>query len=237
VNIILSSFKVDLDIILGGNYKPASGSVVMNTSLNLMNYLPLQQPYNNPTAIWHYPGGESVTSIPRTDIVDWLVIELRETAGGPVTATGSTTIAKQAAFLLSDGSVIATDGLTLPTFNYNITGNLYVVVWHRNHLGIMSANPMNFDGIDTYFYNFTSGPGQAYGTNAQVEIIPGIYGMTPGDAEPDGQINVLDKTNKWMIQAGNAGYLESDFNLNGQVNNVDKNDSWLPSLGKGLFVP
>jgi hypothetical protein len=209
----------------------------MDTTLNFMNQLPLLQPYNNPAAIWHYPGTESVASIPRTDIVDWIEIELRETAGGPGTATGLTTIAKQAAFLLSDGSIIAIDGLTLPTFNQIITGNLYVVVWHRNHLGIMSANPLNFDGIDTYSYDFTSGPSQAYGTNAQIEIVPGIYGMIPGDAEPDGQINLLDKTSQWMIQTGTAGYLESDFNLNGQVDNVDKNDFYLPSLGKGSFVP
>ena len=237
INIILSTFKIDLDVILGGDYKPASGSVVMNTSLNLMNYLPLQQPYNNPTAIWHYPGTESVTSIPQSNIVDWIVIELRETSGGPGIATGSTTIAKQAAFVLNDGSVRAIDGLTLPTFNHIPTGNLYVVVWHRNHLGIMSANPIFFNGVDTYSYNFTSGPNLAYGTNAQIEIVFGIYGMIPGDSYPDGQINSLDKSNKWVMQAGKTGYLESDFNLDGQVNNVDKNNFYLPSLGKGLFVP
>ena len=235
VNIVLSNFKVDINVIIGGAFNPGSG--MMNTGLNALNLLPLQQPYNNPAAVWSYTGTESVASIPQTSIIDWIVIELRETNGGPVTATGATTIAKQAVFLLSDGSIRALDGLTLPAVNHIITGNLYVVVWHRNHLGIMSANPMSFDGIDTYSYNFSSGPSQAYGSNAQIEIVPGIYGMIPGDALPDGQINSLDKTNKWMMQAGKTGYLESDFNLNGQVNNVDKNNFCLPSLGKGSFVP
>ncbi len=236
VDITLANIKVDVGVIIGGVVLPGN-PVTMDTTLNVKQYLPLTQPYNDNTAIWTYAGTESVASIPRTDVVDWILLELRETTGGAATATSSTIVARQPAFLLKDGSVVSLNGTALPEFNHIVSANLYLVVWHRNHLGIMSANPLSFNGIDTYSYDFTTGSNQAYGTNAQMLVSPGIYGMIPGDALPEGQINTLDKTNKWNIQAGNAGYLGSDFNLNGQVDNIDKNNGWLPFDGKTVLIP
>ena len=241
VSIVLAHIKVDIGVILGGAVLPdwtPGDPFIMDTSLNVNGYLPLTQPYNDPNAIWNYAGTEQVGSIPRSDIVDWVLLELRETSGGPETATSSTTVDKQAVFLLSDGSVVSLDGVTLPEFNLIVTENLYLVVWHRNHLGIMTVNPLIYDGVDTYSYDFTSGSNQAYGgMNAQMEVSSGRYGMIPGDSYPDGQINNLDKTNSWELQAGRSGYFGFDFNLDGQVDNVDKNEWWIPFEGKVIQVP
>ena len=53
--------------------------------LNLLNYIPTTQPYN--IAPWNYTGTESVTTIPNSNVIDWVLVELRETTGGPETAT------------------------------------------------------------------------------------------------------------------------------------------------------
>jgi len=240
VHIANSQIKIDAKVILGGAVLPdwiPGEPKIMDTTLNSEMFLPLEQPYNNNSAIWHYPGNEEVLSIPASDVVDWIVLELRETSGGSETATSSTSVGKQAAFLLSSGQVVGIDGTSLPEFNISVTQNLFLVVWHRNHLGIMSANPLTFDGTDTWSYNFTSAAGQAYGgTNAQIEIAPGYFGMIPGDIYPDGQINQLDKSNEWDIQVGNSRYLSGDLNLNSQINNQDKNDYWRIFVGKNTFV-
>ena len=239
ISIVQSQIEIDIGVILGGavlsTWIPVN-SIIMGTDLNTNLFLPLSQPYNDPAAIWSYPGTENVISIPAGDIVDWIVFELRETAGGPATATAATTIHKQAAFLLNDGSVVALNGFSLPMVNHIVTQNLYVVIWHRNHLGIMSANPMSFDGVSKYSYDFIGSSVAAYGTNSQIQIAPGYYGMIPGDAAPDGQVDALDYA-LWRSYAGTTGYLGEDLNLNGQVDNVDKNDHWLPNNGKGMQIP
>ena len=195
--------------------------------------LPLSQPYN--IAPWNYPGTESVTSIP-PDVVDWILIELRDTTIASL-ATGETMIAQQAAFLLNDGSVVGLDGsssnsVAVPA----ISNNLFVVIWHRNHLAIMSANPLTESG-GVYTYDFSTPAGQAYGTNAQKDLGNGIYGMTGGDANADGIIDSDDGTEVWYFEAGETGYLGSDVNMDGQAHNKDKNDVWIINFNSESKVP
>ena len=70
--------------------EPYNGSG-MNTFLNTI--LPLNQPFN--VAPWNYTGTESVTTLPNPFIVDWILVELRETSGGPQNAKPSTKIDMQ----------------------------------------------------------------------------------------------------------------------------------------------
>jgi hypothetical protein len=111
----------------------------------------------------------------------------------------------------------------------------YLVVWHRNHLGILTNNPLNMMAVGVYSYDFTSGSSQAY-LNGQTNLGGGIYGIYSGDAKPDGSINNLDKL-IWVGEAGTTGYKAPDLNMDTQVDNVDKNDNWLPNVGKGTQVP
>jgi hypothetical protein len=145
-------------------------------------------------------------------------------------------IARQAAFVTNNGDVVDLDGLPLLEFDAAVFNNLYVNIWQRNHLGVISANPLvNVAG--TYSYNFFSSSGQAYGgTSAQVQLYPGIWGILSGDANGNGNISLPDKTS-WMNDAGISGYLPGDFNLDGQVNNPDKNDLWWPNNGSGSYIP
>lgn len=200
----------------------------MNTDLT---DIPLLQPYN--TTPWNYAGIESVDTIP-ADVVDWVLIELRDTTDASL-ATGETTIARQAAFLLNDGSIVSTDGTSILAFNHSLIHSLFVVVWHRNHLAIMSAIPVTeTDGV--YTYNFITPAGQAFGINAQKDFGGDVFGMISADADADGTVDMADKT-IWETQAGANDYRSADFNMNGQVNNPDKDEKWIINEGEESQVP
>jgi hypothetical protein len=153
-------------------------------------------------------------------------------------ATGATMIAQRAAFILGDGSIVATDGGSMIKFYVTFTFNPYLVIWHRNHLGVLSANPMTPVAPGIYSYDFSTGVGQAYGgALGHKNLGGGTYGMFGGDGVPNGLINNPDKTNVWTPNVGTSGYKAGDYNLDSQVNNPDKNDIWVPNLGQGTQVP
>ena len=163
------------------------------------------------------------------------MVELRETAGGAGSATPATTISRQAGFILNNGRIVATDGISNMIFGVAVTNNLYAVVWQRNHLGIMSAVPLTFGG-GLYSYDFTSAAGQAY-LSGQLNLGGGNYGMYAGDADGNGEVHQDDIDLRWSIEAGGNGYFGGDMNMNGQVNNQDKNEVWLGNNGQSSLVP
>jgi hypothetical protein len=226
---VIISIDLDLLVFIEG---PFTGTE-MATSLNLAGIIPLIQPYNS--APWNYSGTESVLSIPNPNVVDWVLIELRDAANAS-SATEVTRLARQAAFLLKDGSVVGTDGSSILQFNTSFTQQLFVIVWHRNHLGIMSANGVTASG-GTYTYDFSTAETKVYGGSTCYKNMTGsIWGMVAGDATHDGLINLADKT-QWAALAGQKGYYYPDYNMNTQINNIDKDDKWLPNLSKIEQIP
>ncbi len=230
VSVTITGINLDLLVLLEGPY---SGTQ-MNTKLNVANQIPLSQPYN--TSPWNYAGSETVATIPNSNVVDWVLVELRD-AANPGAALPATTVVRKAAFLLKDGSVVDINGssiLQFPTVSYS--HNLYAVVWHRNHLGILSANGLTESG-GVYHYDFSTSINQVYnGSAGYKEIASGKYGMIGGDANADGSISTADH-NIWKTKAGKKGYLSTDYNMDVQVENQDKNDVWLDNIGKTSQVP
>ncbi|MBN1340689.1 MAG: hypothetical protein JXA03_15275, partial [Bacteroidales bacterium] len=227
----VSGMILDLKVYLEGPYN----GVEMYRFLNTYGFLPLSQPYSG--APWNYTGTEAVASIPNSNIVEWLLIELRETAGGPETAIPGTIIESRAAFLLKNGKIVDIDGVSPLAFDLNITENLYVVVRHRNHVAVMSGNALTPFGR-VYMYDFSTAATQAYGgVTAHRNMGNGVWGMTSGDGNSDSQVGNGDKIDVWSPQAGNSGYVQGDFDLNSNVNNQDKVDSWGPNSGTGGQVP
>jgi hypothetical protein len=220
--------NLDITVFLEGPYS--------NTGMtnNLNNIMPLSQPYSAPP--FNYTGTEEVTEIPSPDIVDWVLIELRD---APIAglATTETIIEKKAAFLKTNGSIVGLDGTSLLSFSIPFTDSLFLVVLHRNHLEIMSANPVTETG-GVYTYDFITSKTQAYGgLNSVKELTPGKWGMMAADGNADGMIDILDKENIWTPQAGKTGYKYGDFNMDAQVDNKDKDDVWIPNVGKDSQVP
>jgi hypothetical protein len=228
---------VDVKVNCQGPYN--SGTGMMNTNIN--GVLPLSHPFHpavpyfgNPMPDWYYAGAESVLSIPNGNIVDWVLLELRD-APSAAAATPATAVARQACFLLRNGKVVDLDGVSPVDFLVNITQGLYVVLWQRNHLGVMSSVALTKVG-STYSYDFSTAAGQAY-LSGQKLLATGVYGMYSGDGNGDGQVANADKLEVWAIQSGNGGYKEGDFNLSGQVDNQDKVEFWKPNSGAGSQIP
>ncbi|MCF8369912.1 MAG: hypothetical protein K9G76_12800 [Bacteroidales bacterium] len=230
-----------LNVFLQGAYDPNSPGI-MKTSLTTADVVPLAHPFkpalpyygnNNPN--WYFSGSENVSTLP-SGCVDWVLIELRD-AASLSSATASSMIAQKPCFLLSNGLVVDLDGVSIPRFCVNPSQGLFVVVRHRNHLGIMSSGPVaGFSNF--YYYNFTLGPDKvAGGSGGYVEINNGLWGMVSGDINADNLINNLDITNAWRIEAGENGYFGSDSNMDAQVENKDKNDLLFLNLSKTSGVP
>ena len=226
---VIHEITLDISLVLEG---PFNGT---DMDAGLIAILPLNQPYD--VAPFSYSGNEQVTAIPGTDIVDWILVELRD-APSAALAAESTIIEQRAAFLKSDGSVVDTSGLNPVSFQSLITDSLYLVVHHRNHLGIISSIALKNSGGNVYAYNFTNGYGKVFGGSAGFkEVGNGIYGMVAGDANADGLIDQADKTLTWETEAGHMEYLPSDFNCDAQANNADKDDYWLPNQAYSSQVP
>jgi hypothetical protein len=229
--VITLDLDVDVTALLEG---PFYGSEML-PSLNVGGLIPFNQPYN--TSPWNYSGSESVAAIPNANVVDWVLVELRD-AEDAVLALPETVIEQQAAFVLKDGTIVGMDGSSpLACAVSSITNDLYVVIYHRNHLAVMSADPLS-QTAGVYMYNFTTGASQAYenGADGQKEIATGIWGMFGGDANADGNIETADKV-IWGNQAGTKGYSNSDFDMNAQVNNQDKNELLVPNNNSHTQVP
>ena len=228
-------FQYQLEVYLSVNLEgPFSGSG-MSTTLNNQGLLPLLQPYM--IAPWNYSEYVGVSEIPNDQVVDWILIQLRSTSGGPNTATKATTIFTKAAFVLSDGSVVDLDGVSPLQFPISFGDNLYVVIHHRNHLSIMSSSRLSpVTGL--YEYDFTTGASKVYGGSAGYKILGnGAWGMAGGNTDAIAIINENDINDEWGNEAGKTGYLQSDLNFDLQSDNKDKNEVLVPNLGKESQVP
>jgi len=223
--------QVDIKIMLEGPY----GAGQMNSYLNTFNFIPLSQPFT--MAPYLYYGTESVTSIPNTNVVDWVLVEFRETSGSASAAVSATMIEREAAFVLKNGNIVGLDGTTPIELNTPTTQNVFLVVWHRNHLGVMSAVPLTLSG-GNYSYDFTAASSAAHGAqNAQKDLGGNVWGMIAGDGDSNGQVSTTDKVEVWGVMAGQSGYKKGDYDMNGTVDNADKIEKWIPNSGRSCQVP
>jgi hypothetical protein len=203
----------DLKVFVQGAYNSTTNE--MTTSLN--GTLPLDAA----TAYTHigYTGSESVAVIPSADIVDWILVEVRDAA----TPAGATTPGDTVAgFLMKDGSIVSIDGVSPLKFKTLINDNAYFVMIHRNHLAVMTATSPG-DVFGNYQYDFTDANTKAYGTNAmyQVDTSPVAYGLFAGETNLSGIITNSDKV-PIDLNIDYNGYHIGDCNFSGIVTNADK---------------
>jgi Leucine-rich repeat (LRR) protein len=220
-------------VLLQGPYDEATG--LLQDHLRADNLLPPTEPY---TAL-SYPhlggGGETVQpSVFETTgpdaIVDWLFLELRD-KNDPATVR-----ATRSALLQADGDVVDTDGLSPVAFADLPPDDYYLVVKHRNHLGVMTAAPVALSGAPAAV-DFTTDLNQVAGGANGVTVLPdGKLGLFSGDFNGNGQVQNTDYAGM-VLTLGTAGYLPGDFDLNGQVQNTDLQFQLLPNIGRGAGVP
>ncbi|WP_020396882.1 choice-of-anchor L domain-containing protein [Thiolinea disciformis] len=200
-----SSFvKIKVKALLQGPYDYVGG--LMNDHLRRSNYLPRKQPYatiqqssgfTSSATIYRpflYKGTEVLVDAlyNRNDnsaIVDWVLVELRD-------ATDPTKrIAMRAAVLQRDGVMIdaATGALEIVLNNVK-PGKYYVALAHRNHLGVMSAEPITLSETEVASIDFTNPTVATYGgVNARM-VYKGKALMRGGDVNNSNSVTAADST-------------------------------------------
>lgn len=189
---------------------PYIGGGLMRTNINSDGLIPSAQPYN--TSQYNYNGTEFVGSIP-AGVVDWVYLEIRSTDIGAAIPGG-----RRAAFVKEDGSVVDLDGLNPVKITGILPGNYYVVVGHRNHLPIMSANALTLNTSSPLF-DFSTSLLNVYG-GEEAALGSGVLGMYSGDANKSFLISAADYTvvtNNLLSTIYNYG----DLNLSGVVTAAD----------------
>jgi hypothetical protein len=225
---------------------PWDGASAMNTYLipdptdTTTVMLPLDHPYGGATAYGggyngavSHMGSENIKSYEwfnmHPTVVDWIMVEVRN-------VDQVTTEQTRAALLLSDGSIVDLDGASPVAFDSISAGGHYIVLRHRNHLAIMSADTTHLY-INSSQFNFTNNILNIFGNDAKDLTGTGVYGMYSGDGNSDGGIDFMDRVDVWLTDNGGAGYLYGDFNLDGGCDFTDRVSYWLPNNGGATQVP
>lgn len=217
---------LNLKVYLEGAYNEDTS--LMNTTLRAQDYIPIFNPYNGDADL----PSNFFDGTNHSNVVDWIAIEIRQ-ADSPTLANDASIIERHYGFLLEDGTVIDRDGNPFIYLN-NISGSIYVVVKHRNHLAIMSSEALTaIDNIYTIDFSLSTDVAWQNGQKA----IGGIAAMYAGDANNDGVIKYVgssnDPTSIYNLINGNAnlnsffqGYSVRDINLDGTVKiiGVDNDD-------------
>jgi uncharacterized protein (TIGR02145 family) len=219
--------NLDVKVFLEGPFEDNQ----MNPYLNSQGLLPLHQPYCK--SPWSHYGSESVASLPNNNIIDWVFVEIRK-INDPEEPENYIPISRQAAFLMNDGTIRSING-SLLSFYTSETSGLYICIFHRNHLPVISSNPFTTE-TNPVTYDFSLSAEMAIGgICVQNEIAPGIWGMIAADGNNNNQVENRDKDEIFLIQDGNSGYNNADFNMDGQINILDL-QKWELNAGKGNSV-
>lgn len=200
---------------------------LMSNNLQTQNLLPQSQPYN--VAPYNYAGTEMLNpSLANFSIVDWVLVEMR--SGTPSLAQANTVVVEtKAGLLLTTGEIIGTDGNAITFDNLTNETAYHICIRHRNHLDILSNEPVIYNGsID---YDFTANITNAFGP-AQQKLAPnGKAALWASDYTQDGTIQVSDFDAWRTTPAQLDTYSILDGNLDGVVQVTDS-DLWFPNKAK-----
>ena len=233
-----------LKVLLEGPLSTTTG--LMGTVLNQRGLLPGQTPigqFATPTPVGHpYRGapwnltdttGQNFRNYP-TNAVDWVVVSLR------ANNTSSANILRVPALLLNDGTVsFLNTCFSLPS------GSYFVVVEHRNHMGVMSPSAVAVvNGV--LAFDFTTGNSL---TSISVNDPPAFgqktvgskFAMHAGDGKKNTQTTNFDinfnDSQLWKLESGVFDqYRYGDFNMNADVNFQDQ-VLWKNNNGRYSIIP
>ncbi len=224
----LPPIDIDLHVWLEGAYNPDDEE--MSTTLSELGLLPTEQPYH--IAPWNYTGADWTDADSTSNETDWVLVSFR------TDTHKNTEVGMAAGLLQKDGSITFPDRCILDS---TITSPLYIVVEHRNHIGVMTPTPVDIvNGTLTHdFRAADSYDGEGTGSG-QKQLPTGEWGMFAGDADqsdfPSYDISGSDKT-MWVSNNGKFNYyISSDFNLDGGVDGADK-IFWFENNGISSRVP
>lgn len=196
----------------GAFTNPNSGEeLLMRDDLRIASsvLIPTTSPYDSTTC------DPSVFTTSGTNaIVDWIVVELRDANDA------SNVLISQSALLQRDGDIVATDGVSPVAIN-SPSGDYYVAVRHRNHLGILTASTVSLSETVTHLDLSTDINAVIGGALALRDMGNGVFAMYAGDVNTDGSILNTDITNAISLSGGITIYSGADANMDGNILNTD----------------
>ncbi|MBK6541689.1 MAG: PQQ-dependent sugar dehydrogenase [Flavobacteriales bacterium] len=213
--------SLDVELMLDGPFDAITG--LMRDELRSLGLVPMTEPY---TALgFSLTSGTGATIAPTVlstagpfAIVDWVLIELRA-ASDPLTV-----LQRFPALVRRDGQVVDLDGTSQPvTLAPSLLG--YIAVRHRNHLGAMSAAPLNLSTTNVAL-NFRAGATACYGVTPR-RTVGTVRTLWAGNVFIDGTLRYTGANNDRdpiLVAIGGSpptatisGYLQTDVNLDGTV--------------------
>jgi len=223
---IEANFKVFLE----GAYDETTG--LMKTTLSESGLLPFENPYQNAPYFMDYTQFVDTTFSQNIadQIVDWVLVEIR-TGTPSLTEKQTSVVTSTAALLLKTGEIVPPHNSPLYLGgSLDIGTAYYICIRHRNHLDILSASPLVFDG-EALTYDFTTTTTQAFGANQQMILPNGKAAMFTGDYTQDGIIQLSD-FDAWKANPAQLNiYSNTDGTLDGVIQQTD-NDAWFPNKAK-----
>ncbi|HMQ08012.1 MAG TPA: hypothetical protein PKC30_11965 [Saprospiraceae bacterium] len=149
---------------------------------HLTGFLPLNEPYEMMSDFEHKGrgGGEEVEEHSE-DNVDWIFIELRD--GNDI----SNVLGTCSAILKNKGDIVGTDENPVKLSGMRSGASYYLVIRHRNHLGIMTMTGFTSSRSTASALDFTDGSTPVMG-NHSMRFLKNTFQLWPGDTNGDGSI-------------------------------------------------
>ena len=232
---LLSPLFVSPKVFLQGAYNINTG--LMNDNLRTLHLLPQNEPYGSMLTFNHSgSGGEEIaenTILGTVDasnnnaITDWVFLQLHDMITGNVISTKS-------ALLQRDGDIVDVDGVSPVNMAGNTTGNYFLSIRHRNHLGARTANSFALSKTNTTIIDFTNSISNAFrgnvANNPMATLNARVYGLWAGNVNDDISIKMTGlstNNNDYLkllnILGANTNtitnvYSKQDLNLDGTIN-------------------
>lgn len=215
-------YYLSIKVLLEGAFTFASGTN-MYSDLSVVFPRDGSMHYSSPYSL------ESCVSLPNIGgkIIDWIYVELRDPSN-----VGSILQVKDSisAFLREDGVVCNMEGKPYLKFKNLPNSSYHVIIEHRNHLGIMSKDPIilttsEANAIANILVDFSL-PSSNYVNPLVSPVLPyvllpdGRAAMHLGDIDKDGIIGLND-ANLILFNATFGTYNQYDINFDIDANAVD----------------
>jgi hypothetical protein len=230
--------ELSAKVLLQGPYNTSTNT--MTQEVIALSSFPMNQPFN--VAPFNYGGTESIATKP-ANAVDWVLVGLRNDEGDLADDF------RVAGLLHKDGTIRGVDGNLISIQNAALMPNTlyYAVVYHRNHMPVMSATAINIPNTGTFDFSVLANGYKGTSTeNPLITLETGVYGMIAGDHsdntlyEPvlqqdnqlhDGKLKysggnndrasvlrrIYKETTVPYINGIATGYFNQDFTLNSMV--------------------
>jgi len=240
---VIPCVTLEVKVMLQGPFDATTG--LMRDDLRKQGLIPTTEPYTSLGYNHVGTGGDEAITTGILDVtgdeavVDWIVLELRD----PINP--SVVVATESALLKRNGTVIPASEKPM-FFEGTPSGTYHLAVRHRNHLGVMTKDPVSL-GTAGAPIDFTQ-PESSFGTNAQAMIAPEVYGLWAGNVNGDKVLEysatssdramMLPVLTTTDLTRTHKGYTVHDINMDGTVKYVGKtNDRAIILRNVGGTIP